>query len=571
MPSGKKNKANPPAALAAKDEFQVLSASLKAMCPDGFSKELFRDYLKCLFGFVESFRKAAARADKGGLEASRLEELLRELAHDQNGLNLRLLRDELSRVDQKPLIAKKKREAAAKGIRLKIYRRAPRTLITAMGGLEFSRLSLVKSRGGAYDSARFATPSWEMDFPLDEALGIDQLPYKMTCGAMLEISRHAAMSLSFEAAREILARERFIHLTGVTVRSVANTIGGLIFKEELKQAHETCRLWRQSKAIPKKLSSPAGVRARPCPAVTPNAPPNVKGIPPCSLAAQSADKGTCPGPEQDSTTAAMALPDEADLEDRRTSFPLDALCIALSETPIRMRGTPGETEPPPDRIMLGLVFTPNPSSGDARHSRKEYVPFLGPLKIFRDLILASAIRAGLAEAPGTVIITDGSPWVKGLRDELFPGAEVLLDLGPLEREIRRFSVMVAESNEQSPEALADRILGLIAEDRLEEAAVAARLLVPRSGPGGRHRLTQFLRASPDSETHYREGFSDALGPVERRQRAYLESRLRQSGMRWNLEHGQNILILAAKEISGLWESDVEARAIARFGNRHLAD
>ncbi|MDR1313033.1 MAG: hypothetical protein LBQ12_04900 [Deltaproteobacteria bacterium] len=244
MAPGKKNKDKdtPPSGLAPEDEFMAVAADVKGLCPDGFPLELVRDYWKCFFGFVVDFRKTASRADQGGLDSSQLEDLLGSLAHAQNGLNLKLLRSELANYDQTPLIAKKKREAKARGEIVKIYRWAPRTLITCSGPVTFSRLSLIRSRGSG-ERERAPWTSWEMAFPLDEAMGTSRLPFKMTCRAMLEISRLAAMTLSYDAARQTLARERFIAITGVTIRAVANRLGELVLSGDLARASAAWNEW----------------------------------------------------------------------------------------------------------------------------------------------------------------------------------------------------------------------------------------------------------------------------------------------------------------------------------------
>jgi hypothetical protein len=240
----------------------------------------------------------------------------------------------------------------------------------------------------------------------------------------------------------------------------------------------------------------------------------------------------------------------------------------LSETAITLRAEPGEG-PPPGGIRFGLIFTPEPSSGSPASSRREHVPFIGPLDTFKELVFAAAIRGGIASAPGAVIVTDGSQWVKGLRDSAFPGAKILLDIGMLEEEILRFAANSPDMTRASAVKAASKIIDLAVEGKATEAFDAARKLAPGTRPRGRRRLMKLLKGpgtggGPEGG-YYREGFSSALGPVERRQRGFLETRLRHSGMRWNLEHAQNILALSAKETSGLWETDVAARTLARFG------
>ncbi|MDR2611690.1 MAG: hypothetical protein LBG06_02235 [Deltaproteobacteria bacterium] len=585
MALGGKDSPEPPG-LRPEDEFLALCHGLKSLCPAGFSGEIFRGYWKAVFAFVEAFRLTASRHARGGLEASRLEALLDDLSRSQNALNLRLLGDELARLDEGPLIEGKKRAAAASGDRLKIYRSAPRTLVTSTGLLEFERTSLMKSRaaggrgragagpacGGASSSGipagggappgpapparpKAAPPGgWGMSFPLDEAMGIDALPFKITAGAMLVIARHAASSLSFKAARRSLARECFIDITSVTIRSVANTLGALVLKTDLEAAVAVRESW--GKALSARCRAETGGTRGPGPRAAAAAdPPRVREDDVSRKPAGDGGRGS------------------------------GAVCIALSEAPIRLRAGPG-APPPPERILLAVVFRriPLPGNGAAAGAfrgacaaYKEHVPFIGPLEAFKGLVLAAALRAGLHDPADAAIVTDGSSWVEGIRDELFPGAPIALDRGIAESEIRRFADAVSPGSPSRAERIAVSLCRLVTSGRIPQAVEAARKLSAVSEADARRRLLGFLRRRLPAQSSGYWIPSGAGGPppsatvpqpdaCERRERAWLEARLRQSGMRWTAEAGQNILSLAAKHLSGLWERDVEERVIARYGS-----
>ncbi|MDR1081058.1 MAG: hypothetical protein LBQ79_08905 [Deltaproteobacteria bacterium] len=541
MATGKK-KDTAPALLAPEDEFMAIAAGLKAQCPEGFPADLFKDYCKSVFSFVESFRATAAAADSGGLSSSRLEELLADLARSQNGLNLKLLKSELGKFDQHPLIEKKKNEARERGERIKVYRHATRTLITSVGPFEFTRLSMIRSRGQA-ERDRVHWRRWDMLFPLDEAMGISRLPFKMTCGAMLEISRRAALTLSYDSARDVVLEECFIKTTGVTVRSITSRVGELVVAAELKRADEARKDWQT------RLSRGT--------------------VPPSSLAAPLLPRDASSGRFRKAEDVGF---DPEDLECRE-----DELCIAVSETPIILRDS---STPQSDKIRLAAIFVPKPSEGNPFAGRTEYVPYIGLLEPFKSLVLAASLRAGLEEAPGAVIISDGAPWAREMRDELFPAARLLLDLGLVEKEIRQFAspepVQIGTPGSKTEKVLARivdmalaGIVDMVFRGRSTEAFEEARKIAPGTRPRGHHRLMKLLKGpgpfGGPPGGFYREGFSRALGPAVRSQIGFLEGRLRRSGMRWKLHHAQSILALTAKEISGLWESDVEPRIRDVYG------
>jgi hypothetical protein len=54
-----------------------------------------------------------------------------------------------------------------------------------------------------------------------------------------------------------------------------------------------------------------------------------------------------------------------------------------------------------------------------------------------------------------------------------------------------------------------------------------------------------------------KGYFIGSGTVESGNKTVLRQRLKQAGMRWNVDTAQNLLTLKAKAESGLWHSDVE--------------
>jgi hypothetical protein len=72
----------------------------------------------------------------------------------------------------------------------------------------------------------------KMVFPLDEALGTADFPYKMTVSVMLEIVYWVKETSSFEAAQRAITRNTSIVVNDETLRAVANAIGALVFKND---------------------------------------------------------------------------------------------------------------------------------------------------------------------------------------------------------------------------------------------------------------------------------------------------------------------------------------------------
>ena len=75
--------------------------------------------------------------------------------------------------------------------------------------------------------------------PLDELLGIDKLPFKMTKKVMLETAYTGQMIPSFQQASEELKRKLGYKMSPSLVRQVTVFVGNLMYERDLKIATNT--------------------------------------------------------------------------------------------------------------------------------------------------------------------------------------------------------------------------------------------------------------------------------------------------------------------------------------------
>lgn len=74
--------------------------------------------------------------------------------------------------------------------------------------------------------------------PLDEYLGIDKLPFKVSVRAMIEIAFWGQNQPSFQRAKEIIKRVLGIEISYVTVMNITEYIGKLVFEYNYNKAVE---------------------------------------------------------------------------------------------------------------------------------------------------------------------------------------------------------------------------------------------------------------------------------------------------------------------------------------------
>jgi hypothetical protein len=76
-------------------------------------------------------------------------------------------------------------------------------------------------------------------FPLDEVLGIDRLPFKISIEAMLEIAYWVQLIPSYQASSKIIQRNTMVEIKEDTIRAVANHVGSLVFEADKAKAEKT--------------------------------------------------------------------------------------------------------------------------------------------------------------------------------------------------------------------------------------------------------------------------------------------------------------------------------------------
>ena len=68
--------------------------------------------------------------------------------------------------------------------------------------------------------------------PMDIALGIDNLPFKISVEMMLDITRRAINSHSYEELQNSYSRDWHINISDDQIRKVTNYIGKIIFDDD---------------------------------------------------------------------------------------------------------------------------------------------------------------------------------------------------------------------------------------------------------------------------------------------------------------------------------------------------
>ena len=389
----------------------------------------------------------------------------------------------------------KKNEYLKKGIRLKNHRNASREIATLHGKLTYTRSILIPA--DAESKRRLAELENSNNvIPLDQVLGIASLPFKMSLDLMLRCAYWAQNQPSYQKAEEALYEASHISVNDDTIRLVTNCIGKLVFEEDC----------RRTDALFYKYEC-----------------------------------GRLPHPK-----------------DRRGILYIEADGAALNT---RHKNAEGSTW---RENKLGVVFSSDhihfwkDKTGKRQHQilKREYVSYVGGVDAFKRQLFACACRNGYGRYKETVILSDGATWIANMAEELFPDAQRILDLYHLKENVYAFARNKFNQDETAYVPWAKAVCLKLENGEWKE-------VLERLDPGEKypncvnlHHYIQANRNSMDYPEYQKKGYFMGSGAIESGNKVVLQSRLKQSGMRWEPETAQYLLTLRAKRESGLWQKDV---------------
>jgi hypothetical protein len=336
--------------------------------------------------------------------------------------------------------------------------------------------------------------------PLDCYLGLARLPFKMTVGAMLRAAYWAQNQCSYQRAEVAFKDATGVFINDDTVRLVTNYIGDLVFREDCRRAEESAEM----------LLS-----------------------------------GRLPYPR-----------------DRKGVLYIETDGAALNT---RHKDNDGSTW---RENKLGVVFSSdNIHAWTDKHGRRqrkinkrEYVSYVGCVNEFRKHLLACAMRNGYGFYRETVILSDGATWIRNMAEEFFPDAQQILDFFHLSENVYEYARHYFGMAESQYKPWAEKICGELKKSRypgvLQELESHDRSNMDNCPVNLFGYISNNIK-NIDYATYEQKGYFIGSGAIESGNKIVLQQRLKQAGMRWNVDTAQKLLTLKAKAESGLWHSDVE--------------
>lgn len=332
--------------------------------------------------------------------------------------------------------------------------------------------------------------------PLDDALGISNLPFKMTPALMLRCAYWAQNQCSYQAAEDVLHNIYGLDINDDTIRMVTNYIGKAVFEEDCRQAEAAFSILDTGKAAYKN---------------------NKKGI--LYIEADGAALNTRHRNNEGST------------------WRENKLGVVYSS----------------DHIHYW-----RDKKGELNHqiTKRDYVSYIGSVESFKKHLYRCAIRNGYGDYKETVILSDGASWIANMAEELFPDAQHILDLFHLKENVYDFARNRFQYVESKYIPWAERICRLLEDGKSKDVLNELDPDENYSNCVNLHHYITMHREHINYPEYKKKGYFCGSGAIESGNKVVLQKRLKQAGMRWETETAQYLLTLKSKYESGRWEKDV---------------
>jgi len=219
---------------------------------------------------------------------------------------------------------------------------------------------------------------------------------------------------------------------------------------------------------------------------------------------------------------------------------------------------------------IGCVFTQTKQDEEGYPIRDEdsttYVGAIETVEAFGPRIYAEAVRRGLRQAQKVVVLGDGGPWIWGIAAQYFPWATEIVDLYHAREHLANLGKIV-----YGPASTEAKQWAVARSEQLDDGDVEAVITsMKRLRPRQQNVREEVRKAIDYFQTNKErmryakfrsEGLFVGSGVVEAGCKTVIGLRLKQSGMRWTVNHANAIIALRCCQLSGRWEEFWEHRSV----------
>jgi hypothetical protein len=220
---------------------------------------------------------------------------------------------------------------------------------------------------------------------------------------------------------------------------------------------------------------------------------------------------------------------------------------------------------------IGCVFTQTKQDEQGYPIRDEdsttYVGAIESAEVFGSRIYAEAVRRGLRQAQKVVVLGDGGPWIWGIAAQCFPWATETVDLYHAREHLANLGKVVYGPTSTEAKQWAAARSEQLDDGDVEAVITCMKRLRPRQNNAGEEvrKAINYFETNKERMRYAKfrqEGLFVGSGVVEAACKIVVGLRLKQSGMRWTVNHANTIIALRCCQLSRRWEEFWEQRSVA---------
>lgn len=374
-----------------------------------------------------------------------------------------------------------------------------RDLLTLGGKLILQRTLLVPADRDS-ETALLELENAKGIYPLDQELGINNVPFKATYRMAAAIAKEGIRCASYPKSAAEIGEKYHVEISPAQVKRITDYVGKLVFADDCRRATAA------KEAEHQKIDHRKRRRRQ----------NDVLYI------------------EFDGSMV------DTRLETKGSSWKECKIALAFSSAHIRKwMNRKGE-----ECRMIG---------------KRDIVGVIGSLDEFRYHVLALAKRNGYDYCSDVVVITDGAKWIIPFVEELFPRATHILDKFHAKENASKFANAVKRGKVQKVK-YAQRLYELIDAgdvDGLIRETAPYKDWKPRNGILNFHTYVNSHQRCMNYPEYESKGYFVGSGAIESCHRYVMQNRMKQPGQRWNVETAQGVLSLKSRYESGNWKDVID--------------
>ncbi len=414
--------------------------------------------------------------------------------------------------------------------------RAKRNLLTIHGTITYTRTILAPSNK---ESAKILAEKYgrKTVCPIDDELGVTFLPFKITIKAMSKIAREGTKANSYNAAAETLTEILGEPIPTSTVERVTDYVGKIMFRKQCKLAAEAKEAITTRKYDRRKIHRQAD---------------DVLFLEIDGAMVYIRDKEhlSMTNEEiQESNTSTNVIPHESAWVESK-----HAICFHARNIKYYFEQPDGTTFSGRFKDVLKYLDTDIKVTGHTIE-KKDLIGYIGNSEQFQYHFLALAERNDWLYCTTIVIISDGAPWIKKLKD-LFPGRKIIhiLDLFHAKENAGKFAKGV-KNGEKEIKEYADYLCSSIEQGKANELLIELKEYENKKMPVGVPNLYTYIKNNKDSmdyPAYKKAGLFVGSGAMESANKYTMQNRMKLPGMRWVVANGRHMLCLKTHHESHTW-------------------